>query len=171
MAWSKMRETQYKYWIFFSCLSGISSQTSLMALGLSPIEGEWVSDSVLEIEDQVIVSFFLISSLVFACFSFNLTLIMNNKEFKTVNSAPVIKILLVAMMMIVALAQGVLSLYNQVHETWDLRLINDIIQYICFYLHMFYFSSFYIDLNEVKFSINFKEDYQDYQDSALASTF
>lgn len=169
LAWNRIKENQYKYWIFFSCLSGILSQTSLVLLGISPVEGQWLSDSVLVTEDQVFLSVFLISSFIFACFSFNLSLFMNNKPLKSAFSAPVIKVVLVALMMIVALAQGFLSLYTQVHQTLDLGLINDIIQYVCFYLHLFYFSSLYIDLSEIKFCVDLGNE--DYDDSAFASTF
>ena len=168
LAWNKLSEAQYKLWVFFSCCSGMLSQTSLTLLGLSPSEAPWLSDSVLEIEDQAVLSCFLVSSLVFACFSFRLSLALSGKQPRTLGSAPVVKVVLVAMMMALALAQGLLSLYSRVSQKWDLRLINDIIQYICFYLHMLYFSSLYIDLSEVKFSINLTEDYQD---SAFASAF
>jgi hypothetical protein len=168
LAWGRIKEVQFKYWIFFSCLSGILSQASLLLLGLSPLESTWMSNSVDLIQKQVLLSTFMISSIIFACFSLNLTLLMSSQEPRGLHPWVFLKVLTVGLMMTVALGQGVLSLYSQIYEDMDLELINDIVQYVCFYLQLFYFSSFYLDLSDMKFSVNFGD--KDLHD-AYSSTF
>ena len=173
LIWSKLRgQKNITGWIAMSFCMGIISQISLLLFGMVPSEQDLVSNSAMKTQENIFLLSFFLSSVVYE--SFTMTLLLQSKSSQIIHhdeSWVTAKIALLIVIFMVSSAQLLMLMYLNVYKVKAaIEISSKIIGYIAFFLHVIYSGSYYWDLKQITFTINFGLDESEEQ-SLNSSTF
>ena len=145
---------------------------ALVLFGITGSEQEIVSESAIKIQENVFLTGFMLSSVVYESFTMTLTLQARSKQVITHGESWVNwKIAILVVVLLVSSVQLSMLMYLNMYKAKILmKNFWVVINYLAFFLHLAYSSSFYWDLKQISFTINFSQEDSE-EHSLNSSTF